>query len=205
MPKKKITGRPTVITDAVVSKLIASFQNGLTIRQACWQSGISHEAYYQRIKADQHFADTMARAQQLPSMTARTNITKAIKGGDTGASKWWLEKKTKQEVISQNEEQNIGGWQQLLLETIKTLEELIALRYRGILFLQREQLTQDSIRQPYGINRIDDLLSLPDDKLADYVQLEVYATGMDKANVRKELHHRQELTADLQKTKSVNA
>jgi hypothetical protein len=37
-------GRPSVITPKTVSKLIASFNLGCSIREACWQSGVSHEA-----------------------------------------------------------------------------------------------------------------------------------------------------------------
>lgn len=93
-------GRPTVITAKVVRLLVTSFHNGLTVRQACWQSGISHEAYYQRLRNDIDFADTMSKAQYLPSITARTNITKAIKKGDISSSRWWLERKEKDEFSS---------------------------------------------------------------------------------------------------------
>lgn len=92
--------RPTVITAKVVRLLVTCFQNGLTVRQACWQSGVSHEAYYQRLRSDSEFADIMSKAQQLPSMTARNNVLKAIKKGDLSSSRWWLERKDKEEFSS---------------------------------------------------------------------------------------------------------
>lgn len=92
-----MSGRPTVITTKVVSLLAASFQNGLTVREACWQSGISHEAYYNRLRSDEQFADTMAKAQSTVSVNAKGLIAKAIKKGDLGVAKWWLERKSRDE------------------------------------------------------------------------------------------------------------
>lgn len=93
----KNAGRPTVLTPEVVSILITSFQNGMTVREACWQSGISHEAYYNRARSDTGFADTMARAQAFCTIAARQTVINAIKGGDVATSKWWLEKKAPHE------------------------------------------------------------------------------------------------------------
>ena len=90
-----MSGRPTVITTKVVSLLVMSFQNGLTVREACWQSGISHEAYYNRLRSDEQFADTMAKAQSTVSVNAKGLIAKAIKKGDLGVAKWWLERKSR--------------------------------------------------------------------------------------------------------------
>lgn len=90
-------GRPTVIEPEVVSILVSSFQNGMTVRQACWQSGISHEAYYSRVRADAKFADTMARAQASCTLTARQVVLDAINSGDISTAKWWLEKKAPRE------------------------------------------------------------------------------------------------------------
>jgi hypothetical protein len=86
-------GRPKA-TDKpdVVSLLVGAFRDGMTVRQACIQSGISHEAYYLRCRQDADFADKMYYAQQTVLTAARRNVIKAIKGGDLRASQWWLEK-----------------------------------------------------------------------------------------------------------------
>ncbi|HET7302846.1 MAG TPA: hypothetical protein VFI74_05980 [Candidatus Saccharimonadales bacterium] len=91
--KKRTPGRPKV-TDKpdVVSLLVSAFRDGLSVRQACIQSGISHEAYYRRCRDDSDFADKMYFAQQSVAITARKNVIKAIRGGDMRASQWWLEK-----------------------------------------------------------------------------------------------------------------
>ncbi len=90
-------GRPTVLTPEVVSILVTCFQDGMTVREGCWQSVISHEAYYSRIRSDEQFADTMARAQSLATVDARKVVIEAIKHGDLKTSMWWLERKAPDE------------------------------------------------------------------------------------------------------------
>lgn len=87
-----MSGRPTVITPKVVSLLLASFHNGLTVREACWQSGISHETYYSRVRSDKQFADKMAKAQADLTMTAKLVIAKQVREGNISAAKWWVER-----------------------------------------------------------------------------------------------------------------
>ena len=94
MTNKKV-GRPTVITNQVVSLLITAFHSGLSVREACWQSGISHEAYYSKLRGDQEFADKMAKAQSRVTVNAKELVAKAIAKGDLAIAKWWLERKEK--------------------------------------------------------------------------------------------------------------
>jgi len=93
MSTKPKRGRPKA-TDKpdVVSLLVAAFRDGMTVRQACIQSGISHEAYYQRKRRDAAFADKMYYAQQSATIAAKRNVIKAIEGGDVKTSQWWLER-----------------------------------------------------------------------------------------------------------------
>ncbi len=98
MSKQSNRGRPKVTSKPdVVSLLVTSFHSGLNVREACFQSGISHEAYYNRLRSDEQFADTMAKAQMQSKMNAKTVIVKAIEGGDVSAAKWWLERKARDE------------------------------------------------------------------------------------------------------------
>lgn len=91
MDKQNKAGRPTVITAEIVSLLVTAFHNGLTVREACWQSGISHETYYNRLRSDEQFADTMARAQSDLVITAKSLMAKELRSGSVAAAKWWLE------------------------------------------------------------------------------------------------------------------
>lgn len=98
MPVSRKVGRPKVTSQPdVVSLLVTSFHNGLNVREACLQSGISHEAYYNRLRSDQQFADKMSKAQLQPKMNAKVVVLKAIKDGDVNAAKWWLERKARDE------------------------------------------------------------------------------------------------------------
>lgn len=98
MSSKSRGGRPHVTANPeVVSILVESFHSGMTVREACWQSGISHEAYYNRIRSDEKFADTMAKAQEVPIINARRVVIEAINQGDISAAKWWLERKAPDE------------------------------------------------------------------------------------------------------------
>ncbi len=96
----KTLGRPTVITAEVVNILVGCFRSGVTVREACWQSGISHEAYYSRLRDNQQFADIIAKAQAAPTMSARRVIVEAINNNDVSAAKWWLERKATDEFGS---------------------------------------------------------------------------------------------------------
>ncbi|MDQ5885888.1 MAG: hypothetical protein QG628_285 [Patescibacteria group bacterium] len=93
-------GRPTKLTPEVVSILADCLRQGMTVREACSQAVISHEAYYSRTRSDEHFADIMYKAQQEPTITARQVLIEAINKGDVGVSKWWLERKAADEFGS---------------------------------------------------------------------------------------------------------
>lgn len=85
-------GRPTVITPTTVNLLVTCFHNGLTVREACWQSGISHEAYYNRLRSDEQFADTMSKAQSDLAIQAKVMLANEVRSGSVSAAKWWLER-----------------------------------------------------------------------------------------------------------------
>lgn len=96
MSEQQGAGRPKVITPEVVSILVASFHSGLTIREACWQSGISHEAYYSRLRTDDLFADTMAKAQGEVMISAKKLVADSIRTGNINSAKWWVDRYDKQ-------------------------------------------------------------------------------------------------------------
>jgi len=122
-------GRPTVITPAVVSLLVTSFHNGLTVREACWQSGISHEAYYSRLRSDEQFADIMAKAQSDITIAAKKLVAKEVRNGNIQAAKWWLERNTSKETEQPPETDEEGSnHNQKLDDSAATLDRLIALR-----------------------------------------------------------------------------
>lgn len=73
--------------------LLSSLQNGLNIRQACLQAGISHNAFYIEWNRNPAFFDRIEKAEQFASMKSRQNILKAINNGSVTDSWRYLERK----------------------------------------------------------------------------------------------------------------
>lgn len=96
-------GRPTSRTPEVVGVLVASFQNGLNITQACLQAGITDETYRNWCKEDPNFLADMDKARTFLSSKARQNLAKKINEGDEKTSQWWLERKDRREFATRSE------------------------------------------------------------------------------------------------------
>jgi len=84
--------RPTKITAAVVRKLEKSFEDGLSVTEACGVSGISRDIYYKHYRDDPEFSYKMDRSINALSSKARAVVAKAIKDGDLKTAKWFLDK-----------------------------------------------------------------------------------------------------------------
>jgi hypothetical protein len=100
MKKETPVGRPTVITPKVVSQLVTWLSIGLTVREACLEAGISHEAYYSRVRSDEQFADKMAKAQNTVTTTAKKVVATRVLDGDTKTAMWWLDRLEKRELAT---------------------------------------------------------------------------------------------------------
>lgn len=182
------TGRPTKKHAETVTKLLAAFSMGYNVTEACIYADIARETFYRWLKNDPKFSDKIAAAKATLNMRAKEIIVDAIDKGDINAAKWWIEKNGDK---GSEPTDHLGELTKLDIEGIKVFERLICLKYRGVLFLEREALINE--RNPNNdklIKRKDELLALSDTELADYVQLEVYATHTDKADVKKFLDHR---------------
>ncbi len=75
-------GRPTDMTPTTVTKLMAAFNNGFNVQEACFYSGISKQTYYRWLKEDPDFSDLMERAKSAPNSKAKEIVIQAINGGD---------------------------------------------------------------------------------------------------------------------------
>lgn len=75
-------GRPSDMTPVVVTKLIAAFNNGFNVSEACDYSGISRNTYYRWCKEDEQFNDIMESAKAAPNRKAKEVVIQAINGGD---------------------------------------------------------------------------------------------------------------------------
>ena len=103
--KKNKGGRPTVMTAETVKKLEYGFLRGLTDEQCCLFAGISKQALYDYCHAHPEFTDRKELLKQQPSVQAKINIAEGIESGDAELSKWYLERRNKDEFSTK---QDIG-------------------------------------------------------------------------------------------------
>lgn len=178
---------------------------GYNDTEACFYAGISRNTYYQWLNDQAEFRDKIEHAKSGLNMKAKGVVVDALSKGDLGTAKWWLEHRAQKEFGKAKDE---GGelpkdYEQrikLLRDAIIQLEGLIGMRYRAVLFLQREQQqTNRLLKKPNEKTRIDELIALPDNKLADHVQLELYATGKDPAEVREWVGQRRSFQDDIRR------
>ena len=101
--EKNSVGRPTVMTEDVVQKLEYGFMKGLNDTEACVYAGISRQALYDYCNRNPSFADRKEELKKKPSTKAKLNIVEAIEAGDTDLSKWYLERRNKDEFSLKQE------------------------------------------------------------------------------------------------------
>lgn len=91
------TGRPTVMTEAIVQKLEQALRDGFTVEMACYVSGVSRSTFYSHLTSDEDFSDKMTLAQEWTTQRAKQVVSQAIDAGDVKTAQWWLERKQRQE------------------------------------------------------------------------------------------------------------
>lgn len=101
-------GRPTVMTSEVIGKLENAFGRGNTILESCLIAGISKDAYYDYLKLNPEFSERIELLRENVTMHARNNLVDSIMTGNIADSKWYLERKKKDE-FSTSSDINLGG------------------------------------------------------------------------------------------------
>ena len=99
-------GRPTVMTEEVVQKLEYAFMRGLNDIEACDYANISRSTLHNYCNDHPEFLDRKEELKHHPTAKAKLNVTEAIENGDEDMSKWWLERKAKDEFSTK---QTIDG------------------------------------------------------------------------------------------------
>ena len=102
MAKNKV-GRPTVMTKDVLAKLEMLFAKGLTDREACLIADISPSSLYDYCLEHPDFAEQKELLKDKPKIAAKLNIAEAIEAKDIDMSKWYLERKAKDEFSTKQE------------------------------------------------------------------------------------------------------
>ena len=96
-------GRPTVMTEEVLQKLEYAFMRGLTDLEACLYADIGTTTLYNYCEENPEFRERKEELKQHPTAKARLNVTEAIENGNEELSKWWLERKAKDEFSTKQE------------------------------------------------------------------------------------------------------
>ena len=103
MEEKNKVGRPTVMTPEMVSKLEEGFMKGFTDAECCLYCGISKQALYDYCNKYPEFTDRKEDLKKHPAIQAKLNILDSINDGDKDISKWYLERKNKDEFSLKQE------------------------------------------------------------------------------------------------------
>lgn len=95
--KKNKGGRPTVMTAEMVQKLEMGFLMGLSDRKCCAFADISPATLYNYCEKHPDFLERKELLKEQPTIQAQINVVTAINSGDEEMSKWYLERKCKEE------------------------------------------------------------------------------------------------------------
>jgi hypothetical protein len=96
MAENKV-GRPTVMTDAMIGKLEMLFAKGLSDREACLIADITPSTLYDYCNKNPEFTERKELLKEKVKIQAKLNIAEAIENKDVDNSKWYLERKAKDE------------------------------------------------------------------------------------------------------------
>ena len=91
------------MTEAVVAKLEYGFMKGLNVTECCHYADISRNCFYEYCEKNPGFKDRIEELRSYTSAKAKLNITEAIEEGDRDLSKWWLERKNRDEFSTKQE------------------------------------------------------------------------------------------------------
>ncbi len=103
MSKGNKGGRPTVMTPETLKKLEYGFLKGMNDLECCLYADISRQTLYDYCNKHPEFTDRKEALKKKPSIAAKLNITEAIEGGDLELSKWYLERRNKDEFSTKQE------------------------------------------------------------------------------------------------------
>lgn len=97
MGKKNKVGRPTVMTESMIGKLEMLFAKGLSDREACLIADITPSTLYDYCNLNPEFAERKEMLKEKTKTQAKLNVAEAIENKDMDMSKWYLERKAKDE------------------------------------------------------------------------------------------------------------
>ena len=99
----KLAGRPTIMTPEIIAQLEKAFSFGYSDLEACFHCNISKSTLYNFQNSNPEFVERKEALKQSLSLKAKMAICEAIENGCVQTSKWWLERKCKEEFSLRSE------------------------------------------------------------------------------------------------------
>lgn len=96
-------GRPKVMKESVLQKLEEAFSNGASDKEAIFIAGISSATFYSYCQAHPEFLERKEQLKDMIKYQARKNIKNKIFDGDLDTSRWYSERKMKEEFSTRSE------------------------------------------------------------------------------------------------------
>lgn len=106
-------GRPSVFDGITLQKLEEAFSNDATDVQACFLANISPASLYNYQKEHPDFLERKKALKGMTAYQAKINIKNKIIDGDLDTSKWYAERKEKNEGFSIRTELTGGDGKEL--------------------------------------------------------------------------------------------
>ena len=111
MKWENLWGRPTVVTEETVKKLLDAFSYGFTDIEACVYADISKPTLYNYCKKNPRFLDQKEALKNKPTIKAKMNIVWSINRWDLTDSKWYAERKSRDEFSLKQEVDTKVEWE----------------------------------------------------------------------------------------------
>lgn len=117
-------GRPAELTvremtdfaPDVLQKLDQAFMDGMNIQQAIFLANISSALYYQVVTKNPALVERFDKLKENQKIKAKNNVKKFIEKGDVDTSKWYLERRAKDEFAPKSELEHSG---ELKIEVVR--------------------------------------------------------------------------------------
>jgi hypothetical protein len=89
--------------DQIVSDLKQAFMHDFTDEEACRYARINPDTYYTWKNASEEFVEEMTIAKDFIVQAAKNNIGNKVAKGDIELSKWWLERRRRDDYANKTQ------------------------------------------------------------------------------------------------------
>lgn len=119
------------MTPEKVKELEWYFMLGLTDEESCFLADISRETLNKYCQANEKWREKKELLKRKPIIQAKKNMVEKINWQDYDATKWYLERKAKDEFSTKVENENTNTNLNVTDDVSEEQKKLIAKRYNG--------------------------------------------------------------------------